>query len=162
MKVRKSVARLMVGVALPLGTMFLGAGSANAVPGSNWGTPNTCPSYANFVFSGRGANVSGVYNANCIPAPSGNGVGTNGQQPMAGTVGNADNKNPQGQMPDALNDGNNGYECDGNQGIAQGNPAHTGCVPTPPECDPYTDPYKCDPPACDPEKDADCKDDLIA
>ena len=58
---------------------------------------------------------------------SGNGNATN--QPAAGTVGNADSKNPPGQAPDG-SDGNNGYECDGNQGIGQTNPAHSGCGDT--------------------------------
>jgi LPXTG-motif cell wall-anchored protein len=43
-------------------------------------------------------------------------------------VGKADNKNPKGQQP-GPQDNNNGYECDGNHGIAKGNPAHTGCQP---------------------------------
>lgn len=54
-----------------------------------------------------------------------------------GSKGAADNKNPEGQMPDG-SDSNNGYECDGNEGHP--NPAHTGCrlvaspnpSPTPP------------------------------
>ncbi|HEX5771435.1 MAG TPA: hypothetical protein VFY11_10750 [Nocardioidaceae bacterium] len=53
-------------------------------------------------------------------------------RPAAGSVGRADNKNPPGQEP-GPEDGNRGYECDWpgerpNQGIAEGNPAHTGCV----------------------------------
>ena len=53
-------------------------------------------------------------------------------RPAAGSVGRADNKNPPGQEP-GPEDGNSGYECDWpgerpNQGIAEGNPAHTGCV----------------------------------
>lgn len=62
------------------------------------------------------------------PSQNGNSGGDNGQRPDAGTVGNADNKNPRGQQPNADEDGNNGYECDGNNGIAKGNPAHTGCI----------------------------------
>jgi hypothetical protein len=42
-------------------------------------------------------------------------------------VGQADNKNPPGQLPGG-SDPNAGYECDRNQGIGQTNPAHTGCV----------------------------------
>lgn len=49
-------------------------------------------------------------------------------RPCAGCVGKADNKNPQGQLPNADEDGNHGYECDDNQGVGQGNPAHTGCA----------------------------------
>ena len=77
---------------------------------------------------GGGANQSGPYDENCIPAPSGNGLGGGNAfgQPLAGTVGNADNQNPQGQLP-GPQDNNNGYECDGNNGIARTNPAHTGC-----------------------------------
>ena len=47
-----------------------------------------------------------------------------------GSVGNADNKNPKGQRTNG-SDHNNGYECDGNPGIGNGNPAHTGCTPAP-------------------------------
>ncbi len=66
----------------------------------------------------------GDYCANPTPSPSGNGVGRN--QPAAGTKGNADNKNPYGQAKGG--DGNRGYECSINQGIARSNPAHTGCA----------------------------------
>jgi hypothetical protein len=79
--------------------------------------------------SGHGANHSGPYDRNFTGAPSGNGNG-NGKatgRPCAGCVGNADNKNPKGQYPNAATDGNNGYECDGNHGIGRTNPAHTGC-----------------------------------
>lgn len=69
---------------------------------------------------------------------NGNGNGGAGGRPCAGCVGSADNKNPPGQAPNGT-DHNNGYECDGNQGISAakghkgdpgtGNPAHTGCQP---------------------------------
>jgi LPXTG-motif cell wall-anchored protein len=58
---------------------------------------------------------------------NGNGDGKATGKPCAGCVGKADNKNPNGQSPDAASDGNAGYECDGNRGIGQSNPAHTGC-----------------------------------
>jgi hypothetical protein len=69
----------------------------------------------------------GAYCPSGVGLPSGNGNATN--QPCAGCVGNADAKNPPGQAPDG-SDANNGYECDGNQGIGQTNPAHSGCGPT--------------------------------
>jgi hypothetical protein len=81
--------------------------------------------------SATSANNSGPYDSTYPAGPSENGNG-NGKavgRPDAGEVGKADNKNPQGQLPDAEGDGNNGYECDGNNGIAKGNPAHTGCTP---------------------------------
>lgn len=59
---------------------------------------------------------------------NGAGDGEATGKPCAGCVGKADNKNPQGQLPDAEQDGNRGYECDDNQGVGQGNPAHTGCA----------------------------------
>src|SRR3954470_12010045 len=62
------------------------------------------------------------------PSGNGNGGGNATGKPCAGCVGNADNKNPQGQMPNG-SDHNNGYECDGNNGIGKTNPAHTGCKP---------------------------------
>jgi hypothetical protein len=63
-----------------------------------------------------------------VGLPSGNGVGDGAAvgRPAAGTVGNADSKYPPGQAPDGSDD-NNGYECDGNEGIGQTNPAHSGC-----------------------------------
>jgi hypothetical protein len=89
--------------------------------------------------NGTGANVPGPYDSTRDGSPSGNGEGGGNAtgQPCAGCVGNADNKNPPGQQP-GPQDHNNGYECDGNKGIAKTNPAHTGCTPgdnPPPECD---------------------------
>jgi hypothetical protein len=78
---------------------------------------------------GNGANTSGPYDPTCNGSPSLNGKGdgnANGK-PCAGCVGNADAKNPPGQMPNG-NDPNAGYECDRNQGVGQSNPAHTGCT----------------------------------
>jgi hypothetical protein len=81
--------------------------------------------------TGHGANQGGPYDSTCDGSPSGNGNG-NGQatgKPCAGCVGNADDKNPKGQMPNG-SDHNAGYECDRNHGIGQTNPAHTGCRQT--------------------------------
>ena len=58
---------------------------------------------------------------------NGEGDGNATGKPCAGCVGKADNKNPPGQYPDG-SDANNGYECDGNNGIGKSNPAHTGCT----------------------------------
>jgi hypothetical protein len=73
------------------------------------------------------------------PSGNGNGNGNATGKPCAGCVGNADNKNPKGQLPGG-SDHNNGYECDGNHGVGRSNPAHTGCKtpvpPPPPECVP--------------------------
>lgn len=78
-----------------------------------------------------------AYDSTCDGAASGNGNDRAGgsARPCAGCVGAADNKNPPGQAPDA-SDHNNGYECDGNNGLgkgkdeqSRGNPAHTGCPP---------------------------------
>lgn len=89
--------------------------------------------------TGHGANQGGPYDNTCDGSPSGNGNG-NGQatgKPCAGCVGNADDKNPKGQMPNG-SDHNAGYECDRNHGIGRTNPAHTGCKTTtetpPAEC----------------------------
>ena len=79
----------------------------------------------------NGANTAGPYDPYGVGQPSGNGNGdgnANGK-PCAGCVGNADSKNPPGQLP-GPDDGNNGYECDGNSGVARGNPAHSFCQPT--------------------------------
>lgn len=91
---------------------------------------------AAFAFATPGAHAApGGANADCgnycpsgVGEPSGNGNGNGNAygKPAAGTVGNADSKNPPGQAPDG-SDANNGYECDGNNGIGKTNPAHTGC-----------------------------------
>lgn len=81
------------------------------------------PAYA------AGANSSGPYDPYLMGEPPGSGNGYAVGKPDAGTVGKADDKNPQGQLPDAMNDGNNGYECDGSSGITLGNPAHSFCDP---------------------------------
>jgi hypothetical protein len=148
MKLRKSAAKLLVGVALPLGAVLMGAGSASA----SSGTPNVCTA-THHSATGVGANTSpGPYTNTCEPehlANNGNGGGLAVGKPLAGTVGNADDKQPPGQFPDGT-DNNNGYECDGNSGIARENPAHTSCSTVPP-CDPKLDP-KCEPdPICDPK-----------
>ena len=94
------------------------------------------------------------------PSMNGNGDGKATGKPCAGCVGKADNKNPKGQYPDG-SDANNGYECDGNNGIGKSNPAHTGCTSQTPgggktdECvdpdgcqSPCVDPATCQPPSC--------------
>jgi hypothetical protein len=63
------------------------------------------------------------------PSGNGNGNGDANGKPCAGCVGNADDKNPPGQANDG-SDHNNGYECDGNNGIGKTNPAHSGCEST--------------------------------
>ena len=88
--------------------------------------------WASSADTGHGANQSGPYNASPTgPSQNGNGGGEATGKPCAGCVGSADNKNPKGQLPGG-SDNNNGYECDGNNGIGKTNPAHTGCVPTVP------------------------------
>lgn len=95
------------------------------------------------------AGYTHSYASTCDGSPSLNGQGDGNAtgKPCAGCVGAADNKNPKGQFPDG-SDANNGYECDGNQGIGKTNPAHTGCQaqvqvtppPTPPVTPPVTPP----------------------
>jgi hypothetical protein len=105
--------------------------------------------------NGTGANVEGPYDSTRkgLPSENGNEGGNATCKPCAGCVGKADNKNPPGQQP-GPQDHNNGYECDGNHGIAKTNPAHTGCVdPGDPECNPQTedcDPCDADVEDCDP------------
>lgn len=91
--------------------------------------PNAACDQTPYGNPGNGANHGGAYDDTCdgSAAGNGNGGGNANGKPCAGCVGNADEKNPPGQDPDA-SDGNNGYECDGNSGIAKENPAHTGCA----------------------------------
>ena len=75
-------------------------------------------------------SVPGPYDPFGVGLPSGNG-NDNGNatgKPCAGCAGNADDKNPPGQLPGG-GDHNNGYECDGNHGVGRTNPAHSGCDP---------------------------------
>jgi hypothetical protein len=89
------------------------------------------PAFADSSSSANNPNQN-YYDPSGVGLPSGNGGDNNGLhlgRPAAGTVGKADAKDPKGQLPDET-DGNNGYECDGNKGIALTNPAHTGCQPS--------------------------------
>ena len=89
----------------------------------------------------NGQCPAGPYCATNVGSPSlnGNGNGNAVGKPPAGTVGKADNKNPQGQMPNG-SDLNAGYECDTNHGIGRTNPAHTGCLPKTPVVPPVVVP----------------------
>ena len=94
--------------------------------------------YSNADLNGTGANPGSPSTTNPYKSTrdssasmNGNGNGAATGKPCAGCVGRADNKNPKGQQP-GPQDHNNGYECDGNHGIAQGNPAHTTCTSSPP------------------------------
>ncbi len=84
-----------------------------------------------------GANAPGPYtSAGCASDAVDCGDSANGQGNApheAGSVGNADDKNPPGQVKKHLADPDYGYECDGNNGVGVGNPAHSGCVPGDPE-----------------------------
>jgi len=76
-----------------------------------------------------GANQNpGPYDNTCDGRASenGSGGGNASGRPCMGCVGNADDKNPPGQLPNGK-DHNAGYECDRNKGVGQGNPAHTDC-----------------------------------
>jgi LPXTG-motif cell wall-anchored protein len=89
------------------------------------------------------------------PSANGSGDGKATGEPCAGCVGKADNKNPQGQMPNA-SDANAGYECDTNHGIAKGNPAHTACASAPEEGCVPTETVPCVPPECVPTETVPC------
>ena len=106
---------------------------------------------------GGANNNPGYYDNTCDGRISQNGQGNDSPgkgTPCAGCVGNADDKNPPGQVREANGSKGNdmGYECDGNQGVGahygNGNPAHTGdCTPPPPCTDnPNTPADECNPP----------------
>jgi hypothetical protein len=105
---------------------------------------------SNADLNAGGANNGGNCGAYCStrdgsPSLNGNGGGAATGKPCAGCVGKADNKNPPGQAPDG-SDHNNGYECDGNNGVGKTNPAHTGCKTTvkpPTPCVPTTANHNC-------------------
>ena len=124
-----------------------GAAAAHATNGNagTFGSP-TSPQPIQHPGNQNGANANpGPYSSTRDGSPSlnGNGNGLAVGQPCAGCVGKADNKNPPGQFPDGP-DPNAGYECDTNNGIGKTNPAHTGCVSTPPT--PVTPPVVVTPP----------------
>jgi LPXTG-motif cell wall-anchored protein len=84
----------------------------------------------------HGANNDDGYQSTCDETDFGgngqeDGPGNQTGKPCAGCVGNADDKNPPGQLP-GPEDENSGYECDDNEGVGQGNPAHSGCTAVPP------------------------------
>ena len=112
-----------------------GAAAAHATNGNSgtFGSP-TSPQPIQHPGNQNGANANpGPYSStrNGAPSLNGNGNGAAVGKPCAGCVGKADNKNPPGQFPNG-SDPNAGYECDTNNGIGQTNPAHTGCVSSPP------------------------------
>lgn len=107
------------------------AAMAMAVPAA-WAAPGHSNGQPAHGCDQAAGTEGGNYHSTCDGSPSQNGNG-NGQatgKPCAGCVGAADNKNPPGQAPDG-SDHNNGYECDGNNGVGKSNPAHTGCVTEP-------------------------------
>ena len=103
--------------------MLLTASTAVAAPPASKGPPTHGCAQAD-------ENDGDPYDSTCDGSASqnGNGTGKATGKPCAGCVGAADNKNPKGQMPNG-SDHNNGYECDGNNGVGKGNPAHTACDP---------------------------------
>jgi LPXTG-motif cell wall-anchored protein len=149
------------------GTSKAGGHATSGTAGTS-GDPTQPQPLSNADQNTGGANgqcPGGVYCSTRDGSPSmnGNGDGQSTGKPCAGCVGKADNKNPKGQLP-GPQDRNNGYECDGNNGIAKGNPAHTGCTSAPPEecvpvegqdadCNPVVPPEECVPVE---GQDADC------
>ena len=128
---RGRTAGLLGAIGLIGGAILFLVGPAHAVSDGSSGTKTECtPTHGSDT--GNGANTSpGPYTNTCEPEHEpGNGSETGNAtgQPCAGCVGNADDKQPPGQFPDG-SDHNNGYECDGNQGVGKENPAHTGCYP---------------------------------
>lgn len=128
--------RLASGVLLTALGMLLMLGSILAPAASGWsegsgkghatGKGKAPAAAATPAVTGdHGANQSGAYDPHGVGLPSGNGQGNT--PVCAGCVGSADGKNPPGQAVDG-SDHNNGYECDGNQGVGKTNPAHSGCA----------------------------------
>ncbi|MEY2476442.1 MAG: hypothetical protein QOG87_1757 [Actinomycetota bacterium] len=127
---------------LMFGLLQGGAGAANngkgksSAPGQSKKAPAVASAAANSASNAESDCGSYCSTSDGTPSANGNGGG-NGNQPCAGCVGNADNKNPPGQYKDG-SDHNNGYECDGNNGVGKGNPAHSGCKPTTTTAPPQT------------------------
>ena len=125
-----------IGILTAALSLALAGGFASAASASTGGSLNLPQPISSADANHGGANgqcPGGPYCSTRDGSPSynGNNIGNAVGRPAAGEVGRADNKNPHGQNPNAQNDGNKGYECDGNNGIAKGNPAHTGCIVPP-------------------------------
>jgi len=121
-------------------TASVGAAGVSQTSASTTGVATSPQPLSNADMNAGGANNSGDCGAYCStrdgsPSLNGSGGGAAGGRPCAGCVGKADNKNPPGQAPDGT-DHNNGYECDGNNGVGKTNPAHTGCKPPVTTCVP--------------------------
>lgn len=110
---KSTFARLGATAAASLAVFAFATPAAQAAPPSSSGANQACPGHA-YCPTPSGPSMNGNENENS-------------NKPPAGSVGKADAKNPPGQAPDG-GDANQGYECDGNQGIGQSNPAHTGCA----------------------------------
>ncbi len=122
-----SLGMSLPGNALAAATADKGQSDANK---GQTATPPDCPNTFHHANTGHGANVDGAYNSTCDGSASHNGNSDKDKaagKPCAGCVGNADMKNPPGQAPNG-SDHNRGYECDANNGIGKGNPAHTDCT----------------------------------
>ncbi|MEY2568393.1 MAG: hypothetical protein QOE35_2922 [Actinomycetota bacterium] len=121
---------------LVVGFMQTGAGAGGWKTASS-GAPGQAKKHEAVTTTTVAVDAASSANTDCgsycstsdgTPSMNGNGGG-NGNQPCAGCVGNADDKNPPGQYKDG-SDHNNGYECDGNNGVGKTNPAHSGCTTT--------------------------------
>jgi hypothetical protein len=150
---RRPVRTLIVAAAMAVGLVVM-AGTGFAAP--NFGDTSKPQPTSKADANGTGANPGNACEARrpdgnpvaegviyCSmrdgsASLNGNGNGNATGKPCAGCVGRADNKNPVGQgqeYPDWVNgrliqpDRNQGYECDGNNGIGKTNPAHTLCDP---------------------------------
>lgn len=123
---------LIVVSAMSLPAIAVGKGSTQTASHKDTTKCDGDPSGKSGTGNGANSTPSGPYTNTCPTSgqsANGNGGGTSTGRPCAGCVGQADDKNPPGQYPDS-SDGNAGYECDRNHGIARGNPAHTGCTTT--------------------------------
>src|SRR5207249_596863 len=78
-----------------------------------------------------GAQAGSATDAQATPAPAAGQADEH--RPCDGCVGRADGREPPGQVDGPSPRPDNGYECDGNNGVGAGNPAHSACEPiTPP------------------------------
>ena len=123
------IAVLTTALSLALAGGFASTASANGTSGDVTSPQPISKADANH----GGANGQCPLGAYCSTRDgsaslNGSGTGKATGKPCAGCVGKADNKNPKGQMPNG-SDKNAGYECDRNNGIGKGNPAHTSCTP---------------------------------
>src|SRR5439155_16514682 len=99
---RLSPIRVVLVLVAAAGLAILVPGSASAASGNNSSTQTCNGDPSGHSDTGHGANNDGAYESQCGgPSQNGSNTANGSQQPCAGCVGSADDKNPSGQQPNS-------------------------------------------------------------